>query len=128
MNTLLFSERHIGIGPEAEKKMLTKIGLNSLEELIDKTLPRDIRLPQEPEQTEPMSEARFAEHIADLAAQNKLFRSYIGQGWYGSITPAVILRNVFENPGWYTSYTPYQAEISQGRLEALLHFQTMVCD
>jgi glycine dehydrogenase len=128
MNTLLFSERHIGIGPEAEQKMLAKIGLHSLEDLIDKTLPGDIRLPQEQEQTEPMSEARFAEHIAELAAQNQLFRSYIGQGWYGSITPAVILRNVFENPGWYTSYTPYQAEISQGRLEALLHFQTMVCD
>ncbi|MDD2559289.1 MAG: aminomethyl-transferring glycine dehydrogenase [Bacteroidales bacterium] len=128
MNTLLFSERHIGIGPEAEQKMIAKIGLNSLEELIDKTLPGDIRLPQEPEQTEPMSEARFAEHIANLAAQNQLFRSYIGQGWYGSITPAVILRNVFENPGWYTSYTPYQAEISQGRLEVLLHFQTMVCE
>ncbi len=128
MNTLLFSERHIGIGPEAEQKMLAKIGLKSLEELIDKTLPGDIRLPQEPEQTEPMSESRFAEHIAGLASQNKLFHSYIGQGWYGSITPAVILRNVFENPGWYTSYTPYQAEISQGRLEALLHFQTMVCD
>lgn len=128
MNTLLFSERHIGISPEAEQKMLAKIGLNSLEELIDKTLPRDIRLTQEPEPIEPMSEARFAEHIAGLAAQNKLFRSYIGQGWYGSITPAVIQRNVFENPGWYTSYTPYQAEISQGRLEALLHFQTLVCE
>ncbi len=123
MNTLLFLRTPHRHQPRSRTKMLAKIGLNSLEELIDKTLPWISASTQEPEPIEPMSEARFAEHIAGLAAQNKLFRSYIGQGWYGSITPAVIQRNVFENPGWYTSYTPYQAEISQGPVGSSAAFQ-----
>ena len=108
--------------------MLKKIGVNSLDELIDKTIPANIRL-KEPLKLPPaMTEREFATHIGQLAAQNKLYKTYIGCGWYDTVTPAVIQRNVFENPVWYTSYTPYQAEISQGRLEALLNFQTVISD
>ena len=108
--------------------MLKKIGVNSLDELIDKTIPANIRL-KEPLKLPPaMTEREFATHIGQLAAQNKQYKTYIGCGWYDTVTPAVIQRNVFENPVWYTSYTPYQAEISQGRLEALLNFQTVISD
>jgi len=108
--------------------MLQTIGVNNLDELIAQTIPSSIRLDQAIELPEALTERQFAEHIAEIASKNQLFTSYIGQGWYDTCTPAVIQRNVFENPSWYTSYTPYQAEISQGRLEALLNFQTAVCD
>ena len=128
MKTATFANRHIGIAENDLPVMLDKIGVKSVDELIDKTIPSKIRL-KEPLRLAPaMTERDFSNHISDLAAENKLYKSYIGTGWYDSITPAVIQRNVFENPVWYTSYTPYQAEISQGRLEALLNFQTVICD
>jgi len=120
--------RHLGISESEEKMMLNKIGLESLDDLIDKTIPENIRLKEKIILPKPLTEKQYSKHIADLATKNKIFTSYIGQGWYDTITPAVIQRNVFENPSWYTSYTPYQAEISQGRLEALLVFQTAVSD
>jgi glycine dehydrogenase len=117
-------------GPQAEDMaiMLERMGLNSLDQLIDETIPANIRLPKDLELDEGMSEYDYLNHVRSLANQNKKFKSFIGLGYYNTIVPPVILRNVFENPGWYTSYTPYQAEISQGRLEALLNFQTMVAD
>ncbi|MDR0892275.1 MAG: aminomethyl-transferring glycine dehydrogenase [Mediterranea sp.] len=120
--------RHIGISRQDTEAMLSKIGINSVDELIDKTIPANIRLPKVPELPAPLTEYEYGQHIARLAATNKTYATYIGQGWYGTITPAVVQRNVFENPVWYTSYTPYQTEISQGRLEALINFQTAVCD
>ena len=122
------ANRHIGINEQEEQLMLQKIGVKSLDELIDKTLPKNIRLKQPIDLPEAMNEYEFAQHIAQLASKNKLYTTYIGQGWYGTITPAVIQRNVFENPVWYTSYTPYQTEVSQGRLEALMNFQTVITD
>lgn len=128
MKTATFANRHIGISEEDYPKMLEKIGVKSLDELIDRTIPANIRL-KEPLHLDPaMTEREFAEHINKLAAMNQPFKTYIGTGWYDTVTPAVIQRNVFENPVWYTSYTPYQAEISQGRLEALLNFQTVISD
>lgn len=128
MKTTTFANRHIGVGEKELPLMLKKIGVKSLDELIDKTIPANIRL-KEPLKLGPaMTEREFATHIGQLAAQNKLYKTYIGCGWYDTVTPAVIQRNVFENPVWYTSYTPYQAEISQGRLEALLNFQTVISD
>jgi len=123
-----FSRRHIGITERDLPKMLEVVGVKSLDELIDQTLPKNIRLPKPMELPEPMSEQEFLGHIHELAQKNKIADNYIGLGYYGTATPAVILRNIFENPVWYTSYTPYQAEISQGRLEALLNFQTMTSD
>lgn len=120
--------RHIGISDNEEKVLLKKIGLENLDDLIYKTIPENIRLKEKIVLPKPMTEKQYSEHISELASKNKIFTSYIGQGWYDTITPAVIQRNVFENPSWYTSYTPYQAEISQGRLEALLVFQTAVSD
>ena len=128
MNPSLLPDRHIGISLKDEEKMLCKIGVNSLDELIDKTLPANIRLKEPLNLPEPMTEYEFGKHIADLASKNKLYTTYIGMGWYNTITPAVIQRNVFENPVWYTSYTPYQTEVSQGRLEGLMNFQTAICD
>ena len=128
MNNHPFYERHIGINEQDEARMLRKIGVGSLDELIDKTLPANIRLKAPLDLPEAMDEHEFAQHIGRLAAQNQLYATYIGQGWYGTITPAVIQRNIFENPVWYTSYTPYQTEVSQGRLEALMNFQTVICD
>lgn len=129
MKTDLLACRHIGITEKAdEEKMLKKIGVGSLDELVDKTIPADIRLQKPLELPAPMTEYEYAEHIASLATKNKLYTTYIGMGWYGTVTPAVIQRNVFENPVWYTSYTPYQSEVSQGRLEALMNFQTAICD
>ena len=128
MKTDSFANRHIGVSEKDIEVMLRKIGISTLDELIDKTIPANIRL-KEPLALPPaMTEYEFSKHIAELAGQNKLFTTYIGMGWYNTITPAVIQRNVFENPVWYTSYTPYQAEVSQGRLEALMNFQTAVCD
>jgi glycine dehydrogenase len=124
----LLQTRHIGISEQDEVLMLQTVGASSLDELIDQTIPASIRLEKPIELPEPLTERQYAEHITEIGSKNKLFTSYIGQGWYDTCTPAVIQRNIFENPSWYTSYTPYQAEISQGRLEALLNFQTAVCD
>lgn len=124
----MLQQRHIGISPADEQIMLQTIGVESMDELLDKTIPSNIRLSEPIELPEPLSEYQYLAHISDLASQNKVFTSYIGQGWYNTVLPPVIQRNIFENPSWYTSYTPYQAEISQGRLEALLNFQTAVCD
>src|SRR5215831_8508324 len=122
-----FVPRHIGtIGQEPE--MLKTIGVHTLEELIDKTIPSAIRSRSGLNLPEAISEAELLSELKNISLHNKTFRSYIGQGYYDTIIPSVILRNVFENPGWYTQYTPYQAEISQGRLESLLNFQTMVSD
>jgi glycine dehydrogenase len=123
-----FSGRHIGPDNNETREMLATIGVDSLEALLDKTVPRAIRLKQRLGIPEPESEFEFLSHLKTIANKNKVFKSYIGQGYYDTITPSVIQRNLFENPGWYTQYTPYQAEISQGRLESLLNFQTMVCD
>ena len=128
MDTNKFVNRHVGIREEDIPQMLNTIGVNSLNELIDQTIPSDIRLNESLNLPEAMTEREYAEHIAELGSKNEIFTSYIGMGWYDTITPAPIQRNVLENPVWYTSYTPYQAEISQGRLEALLNFQTMICD
>ncbi|MDY5969025.1 MAG: aminomethyl-transferring glycine dehydrogenase [Bacteroidales bacterium] len=124
-----FTRRHNGVSkPEEEQKMLEVIGVKSMDELIEKTIPATIRL-KNPLPLEPgINEHEFLTKMKSLAAKNRLFKTYIGMGYYNTITPAVILRNVFENAGWYTAYTPYQTEISQGRLEALMTFQTMVAD
>jgi len=123
-----FIGRHIGPNEKETQDMLATIGVNSVEELISKTVPQAIRLKAPLNTGEPMSEFEYLKHIKTLAQQNKVFQNHIGMGYYGTIVPSVILRNVFENPGWYTQYTPYQAEIAQGRLESLLNFQTMVSD
>lgn len=123
-----FSNRHIGPNASEKAEMLKKIGVNSIEELIDKTIPAPIRLKGELNISEGMSEQEYLTHIAALGQKNTVARSFIGLGYYETVVPSVILRNVLENPGWYTAYTPYQAEISQGRLEALLNFQTMIAD
>ena len=123
-----FVNRHVGIAEEDIPAMLEAIGVKSVDELIDQTIPANIRLKEPLNLPEPMTEREFAEHIAELASKNEVFTSYIGMGWYDTICPAPIQRNVFENPVWYTSYTPYQAEVSQGRLEALLNFQTVISE
>jgi glycine dehydrogenase len=123
-----FVNRHIGPNDEEIKKMLDEIGEESLDSLISKTIPKDIRLGKEMNLGDPLSEFEFSWHLKHLADKNKVYYSFIGMGYYPTITPAVIQRNILENPGWYTQYTPYQAEIAQGRLEALLNFQTMVVD
>jgi len=121
-----FTKRHNGPGTEDVAKMLQTIGVKSMDELIDKTLPQTIRFKNPLDLPEGMSEYEYLSYVKALLSKNKLYKSYIGMGFYNTHTPAVILRNIFENPGWYTSYTPYQAEISQGRLEALLNYQTMI--
>ena len=123
-----FIPRHIGINKSAEKEMLKTVGVDSLDALVSQTVPPGIRMKELPDLPPAMSEHDYLKHIKDVSLKNKLFANYIGQGYYDCIIPSVILRNVFENPGWYTQYTPYQAEISQGRLESLLNFQTMVSD
>ena len=128
MDTNNFANRHIGVNSEDISFMIRTIGVSSVEELIEQTIPEDIRLKKPLELPEAMTEREFAEHIAALASKNEIFTSYIGMGWYDTVCPAPILRNVFENPAWYTSYTPYQAEVSQGRLEALFNFQTVICE
>lgn len=123
-----FTGRHIGPNEQDTKKMLKKIGVNSLNELTDQTVPSAIRMNNLLNIPAAMSEHEYLKHIKEISLKNKVFTNYIGQGYYDTIIPSVILRNIFENPGWYTQYTPYQAEISQGRLESLLNFQTMVSD
>jgi glycine dehydrogenase len=128
MNTNLFERRHIGPSKNEEREMLQTIGIDSLEQLIDETVPNGIRLQNDLDLEPAMSEYEYLSHIKKLAEKNKVFKSYIGLGYHEAIMPSVIQRNILENPGWYTAYTPYQAEIAQGRLEALLNYQTMVCD
>lgn len=123
-----FQQRHIGPDENHTREMLKTIGISSLDELIDRTVPSNIRMKQDLDLPAAMSEAEYLTHIKDISLRNKIFKNYIGQGYYDTITPSVILRNIFESPGWYTQYTPYQAEISQGRLESLLNFQTVVSD
>jgi glycine dehydrogenase len=123
-----FSSRHIGPNEAEKQAMLSAIGVGSISELIDKTIPAHIRLGGELNIDNAMSEQEYLQHITELGKQNKVFKSFIGLGYNETIVPSVILRNILENPGWYTAYTPYQAEISQGRLEALLNFQTMVLE
>lgn len=122
-----FVSRHVGSSPAQVEQMLETIGVKSVDELIDQVVPATIRLKKPLDlPAEGMTESEYADHIRALGRKNKIYRSLIGMGYYGTTAPAVILRNVFENPAWYTSYTPYQAEISQGRLEALLNFQSAV--
>ena len=128
MDTTKFENRHIGITPADLNEMLKVVGVSSLDELINQTIPSDIRLEKKLDLPESMTEREFAEHISELASKNESFTSYIGMGWYDTVCPAPIQRNVFENPIWYTSYTPYQAEVSQGRLEALFNYQTVICE
>jgi glycine dehydrogenase len=123
-----FSRRHIGPSEAEKKAMLATIGIDSISTLIDRTIPAQIRLDGELKIADAMTEQEYLQHVSELAAKNQVFKSFIGLGYHETIVPSVILRNVLENPGWYTAYTPYQAEISQGRLEALLNFQTMVLD
>lgn len=123
-----FVSRHIGVNAQDEKTMLNAIGETSLDALINKTVPSNIRLKNKLVVDEPLSEYEYLQHVQQLAKKNLLFKTYIGLGYYSTITPSVILRNIFENPGWYTAYTPYQAEIAQGRLEALLNYQTLITD
>ena len=128
MNTNSFQRRHIGPSNEEQAKMLATINAKNLEQLIDETVPDNILL-SSPLDLEPaMSEYEYLAHIKELSEKNKVFKSYIGLGYNEAIVPSVIQRNILENPGWYTAYTPYQAEIAQGRLEALLNYQTMICD
>jgi glycine dehydrogenase len=123
-----FSSRHIGPDNAEKAAMLEQIGVKSIQELVDKTIPPHIRLKGELNIAAAMTEQEYLQHITALGQQNKVLKSFIGLGYNETITPSVILRNVLENPGWYTAYTPYQAEISQGRLEALLNFQTMILE
>lgn len=123
-----FAKRHLGANAEELQEMLTAIGVDSLDQLIDQTVPAGIRKKDALDIPEAITEFDFLKDLKQIAAKNKVFESYIGLGYYDTITPSVILRNIFQNPGWYTQYTPYQAEIAQGRLEALLNFQTMVSD
>jgi glycine dehydrogenase len=128
MKTDLFLGRHLGPNEGEIKKMLEKIGVSSLEQLLQETIPESIRLKKPLDLPKGISEYAFSKHIHALGKENRIFKTYIGLGYHQAVTPAVIQRNILENPGWYTAYTPYQAEIAQGRLEALFNFQTMVCD
>ena len=128
MTTDKFVSRHNGPRENEVKQMLAKIGVSSVDELINQTVPAHIRLKQPLRVAPAMSEYQYTKHLKALGKKNKQFRSYIGMGYYNTILPAVIQRNILENPGWYTAYTPYQAEIAQGRLEAILNYQTMVMD
>lgn len=123
-----FQDRHIGPNSAEESAMLEAIGVKSVDELVDQTVPGQIRLDSPLNLKPAMTEHAYLNHMKEMGSKNKVFTNYIGQGYYGTIVPSVNLRNIFENPGWYTAYTPYQAEIAQGRLEALLNFQTLISD
>ena len=127
-NNSTFARRHIGANQQQIEQMLQVLGINSLDELIEQTIPAAIRLNKPLNLPKALSESAALVKLKAIAASNQVYRSFIGQGYYNCITPAIILRNVLENPGWYTSYTPYQAEIAQGRLEALLNYQTMIVE
>ena len=124
----VFAHRHNGPTPDEQAAMLRAIGVDSLDQLIAETIPAGIRLPDALHLPEAVSEHQFLREFREIARKNRIFRSFIGMGYYDTITPGVILRNILENPGWYTAYTPYQAEIAQGRLEMLINFQTMIMD
>src|ERR1044072_825678 len=124
----LFQDRHIGPSAEDQATMLATLGFDSLDDFIDAVVPGDIRLKDALKIPAAKTDQEALEALRLLAAQNQVFRSYLGMGYHDCVTPTVIQRNVLENPGWYTAYTPYEAEIAQGRLEALLTFQTMVSD
>jgi len=128
MNTNSFQNRHIGPSKKEQEKMLSALKIETLDQLIFETVPNDIRLKNELDLAPAMSEYKYLAHSKQLSEKNKVFKSYIGLGYHEAIVPSVIQRNILENPGWYTAYTPYQAEIAQGRLEALLNYQTMICD
>jgi glycine dehydrogenase len=128
MNTDSFALRHIGPRPSDHADMLKTVRASSLDQLMSETIPENIKLQKDLALDEAMSEQEYLEHIHELAAKNYVFKTYIGLGYHPAVLPAVIQRNILENPGWYTAYTPYQAEIAQGRLEALLNFQTMITD
>ena len=128
MKTENFAYRHIGPRVDEVEDMLQTIKANSLDELCAETIPANIRLQGQMNLPDAMSEANCIQHIAALGSKNKVHKSYIGMGYHPTHLPAAIQRNILENPGWYTAYTPYQAEIAQGRLEAVLNFQTMVCE
>ncbi len=123
-----FPHRHLGPRPKDYGKMLRAIGASSLKSLVDETIPTQIHLNRDLDLPPPLSESEALNELRNIAGKNKLYRSFIGMGYNDTLTPTVILRNILENPGWYTQYTPYQAEIAQGRLEALLNFQTMIVD
>src|ERR1051325_4576968 len=120
-----FARRHIGPNEEEVRAMLREVGFDSLDSLIDVTVPKDIRLRKQLNLPEAKSEREALAELRKIAQKNTIARSFIGAGYYDCVTPPVIQRNILENPGWYTAYTPYQAEIAQGRLEALLNFQQM---
>ena len=123
-----FAQRHIGISPNELNELLNEIKVKNMDELISETVPAKLLSPERLQIGEAMSEQEYLIHIKEIGKKNKVFKTYIGMGYNDTITPSVILRNVFENPGWYTQYTPYQAEIAQGRLESLLNYQTMIID
>ena len=123
-----FQHRHIGPGSADLTEILATLGCSTLEELADKAVPKSIRWQSSLSTPPAKSERDALAELTGFAAENQVLRSYIGLGYHGTLTPAVIQRNILENPGWYTQYTPYQAEISQGRLEALLNFQTLILD
>ncbi len=123
-----FQDRHIGPSKDDLRAILSALGCASLDDLTDKAVPKSIRWQTELTTPPPASERAALAELTAFAAENQVLRSYIGLGYHGTVTPAVIQRNILENPGWYTQYTPYQAEISQGRLEALLNFQTLILD
>lgn len=123
-----FADRHLGPSTTETEEMLATVGASSLEELIDQTVPENIRVRESLNVAPAISEYHYLQHLQEIAKRNRVFRSFMGMGYYGTITPSVIQRNLFSNPGWYTQYTPYQAEIAQGRLESLLNFQTMISD
>ena len=128
MKTDAFALRHIGPRESDLKYMFKTIGVENLDQLISETVPNNIRLKKELDLDAPMTEYEYLSHIQELGKKNKVYKSYIGLGYHPTIVPAVIQRNIFENPGWYTAYTPYQAEIAQGRLEAILNYQTTIIE
>ena len=123
-----FSRRHIGIDQKVSAEMLKDIGFSKMDDFIQSIVPKNIYSPESLSVSSELSEEEALRYIEEISKKNKVYKTYIGQGFYNSVTPAPILRNIFENPGWYTSYTPYQPEIAQGRLEALINYQTMICD
>ena len=123
-----FSRRHIGINQKVSAEMLKDIGFLKMDDFIQSIVPKNIYSPESLSVSSELSEEEALRYIEEISKKNKVYKTYIGQGFYNSVTPAPILRNIFENPGWYTSYTPYQPEIAQGRLEALINYQTMICD
>ena len=130
INSDLFIDRHLGLKDNDEKKMLQKLGFNNLDEFINKVIPEDIQLKDKYSDVLPKgcSEIEALNELEEISNKNNKFRSLIGLGYYGTHTPKVVQRHVLENPRWYTAYTPYQAEIAQGRLEALFNFQTLICE